>query len=481
MNMNGQLDLIRQRINHLIREWDIAGVAVGIIKNGECVLAEGFGYRDIENRLAVHADTLFSIGSTTKAFTTMAVSLLVEEGKLNWDTPVKHYLRNFRMYDPVATERATLRDLACHRTGLERHDLVFYYGFAKLRSELANVVAALQPSAEFRSKWQYQNLMYGILGAVVEEVTGHTWERFVQERIFNELGMSRSHLSSIESRRDKNHALPYNKIGDERRIVPFPEIGALGPAGAIHSTVSDLVRWVQLHLSNGMVGDSRFVSKGLLSEMISPQMVMPAYPSSDTPMASYGLGWEIHAYRGHRLIQHGGGIDGFICNIGFLPDNEIGVVVLSNQTPDPVPYLVFRTIVDEMLHLEPMDWDPIFRAQKENMEEHFAQLSQIKVPQVPNAPMSQSIDAYCGSFRHEAYGDLTITVQGGRLQFQFNRFTCLMDHFHYDTFILPLQLMGISVRQLLTFKLGEDGQINGIRVRLEPDPSSPLLEFFRVS
>ena len=272
--INDQLKWFGRFVRRSMKDWDIPGAAVGIVKGGRTIYTKGFSLRDVNHDLPVTENTLFGIASCTKAFTATAIGILVDEGKLAWDKPVREYLPEFKMYDPVATEQATLRDLLTHRTGLPRHDMVWSDPSAT-REELLKRLGHLMPSKDFRSVYQYNSLMYMAAGAVLEKVTGQTWEQFVKERILFPVGMNDSRFWTDDFSKEDNLALGY--LNTERGIRPAPRYAgshnmpyAIAPAGSIVSNVGDMCRWLQLQMRAGKIRGNVIVSERNLSEIHTP-------------------------------------------------------------------------------------------------------------------------------------------------------------------------------------------------------------------
>lgn len=254
--------------------WNVPGLAIAIVKDDEVIYSGGFGHRNIEGNLPVTPNTIFAIGSSTKAFTALGLGILVDDGKLDLDKPVHEYLPDFRLYNRFATEKMTPRDLVTHRSGLPRHDLM-WYGSGFTSEEMYKRLRYLQPSKDFRETWQYQNLMYMTAGYLIEQISGNAWEDFTRERIFTPLGMERSNFSVDVSARASDHARPYRlndeKVPDE---IPFRNISEIGPAGSINSSVAEMANWVKLNLSGGQFDDTTVVSSSVLQDMHTPHMVL---------------------------------------------------------------------------------------------------------------------------------------------------------------------------------------------------------------
>ncbi|KAB8330820.1 beta-lactamase family protein [Scytonema tolypothrichoides VB-61278] len=233
-------------INKTIQEWKVPGLAIAIIKDSQIIFCEGFGLRDVENNLKVTQKTLFAVASCTKAFTTMAMGILADRGKLDWDKPVRNYLPTFKLYDSYATEHMTPRDLVTHRSGLPRHDFA-WYGSVFTRQEIFERLQYLQPTQELRTTFQYQNLMYMTAGYLVGEIAQSSWEDFVQQEIFNPLGIKNSHFAVFKSQKSDDFAFPYKQKDEEVNKIPFRNMDTIGPAGSMNSNITDMAQWLLLH------------------------------------------------------------------------------------------------------------------------------------------------------------------------------------------------------------------------------------------
>ena len=466
------LDGLDEFIEGLLEEWEVPGLAIAVVKDGEVIYSEGFGLRDVEQGLPVTPRTLFAIGSTTKAFTVMAMGMLVDEGKLAWDTPVIDYMPDFRLYDEYATAHMTPRDLVCHRSGLPRHDLM-WYGSPLSRRELYERLRYLEPSEGFREVWQYQNLMFMTAGYLVGQVADTSWEELVRERIFEPLGMSDSNFSVTDSQETDDFALPYGESDDELELVPFRNIDDIGPAGSINSNVEEMARWIMLHLNEGMVGETRLVVENTLAEMHMPQMAIrqPAR-YAETPLSCYSLGWFITPYRGHHMLQHGGGIDGFVTLVSFMPFDNIGVVVLTNEAPNPLPLIVTFNVYDRLLGLDSVDWNGRFREEIEEAEEEEDEGEEEADPNRQAGTMpSHTLADYAGEFEHPGYGLMSVTLEDDVLSVHYNGGDVELEHYHYDVF----RITGDEFEDIrITFGMNESGDIETASVPLQ-EGVSPIV------
>jgi CubicO group peptidase (beta-lactamase class C family) len=459
--LNGLPKFIEEQMS----KWKIPGVAVAVVKDGEIMMMQGFGYRDLETREPVTPRTLFSIGSTTKAFTSLALGILVDDGKMEWDKPVREYMPDFTLKDEFATLHATPRDLVTHRTGLPRHDLVWYASELR-REELYHRLRFLEPSAELREIMQYNNLVYMTAGVLIGKVSGKTWEKFVSERIFEPLGMQRSFFDGPPEG-DSDFASPYHLTDGEPKKVPFYRGWAVGPAGSIYASVEDMTKWLLLHLSGGKVGDKRIVSEGTLREMHKPQVVMEYGASEEIPLATYGMGWVVQTYRGQMYVWHNGSIDGFYAFIGFLPYKKLGVVILTNMDEIGVlPEILSRRVFDRALGLDEIDWSARMTEQRKKALEarEKANVSSGAGRREGTSP-SHPLADYAGTFSHPAYQEVKIELNDGKLLAHIRGLAGELKHFHYDVFSLKL---GEFPEIRVTFEMNPNGDIVSLSMPLQP-------------
>ncbi len=454
-----------------LAEWRVPGAAIAVVKDGAVIYARGFGLRDVARGLEATPRTTFAIASATKAFTTLALAILVDEGLLDWDRPVRAYLPSFALYDPVATERLTPRDLVTHRSGLPAHDLM-PFNSPYSRREIVARLRCLPPSRDMRSAWQYQNLTYIAAGYLIEHLTGLTWERFVAERIFGPLSMEHSTLSVEDLIGASDRALPYGMGPAGVAEVPASDLTAIGPAGAINSTVEDMARWLLLHLGDGRHGDRRIVSAGRLADLHAPQMVMEYGDKLSTlydeaPYSSYGMGWFVQPYRGHDMLHHGGNIDGFSAMAALLPRKSIGVVVLSNLSDNPAPLLLTLDVVDRLLGLELAPWAVRARDAASDAARAAERAGDLrKEDQVGGTAASHDLDAYAGDYEHPGYGVMSILRDGAALTATYNGEVFALPHYHYDVF----ELVGgpFASPPRVVFSTDHTGAVESLSVPFEP-------------
>jgi CubicO group peptidase (beta-lactamase class C family) len=424
-------------VDKMIVDWHVPGLAIAVVKGGQVVYEKGFGFRDREQRQPVTPATLFAIGSATKAFTTFTLGTLVDEGKLDWDKPVRTFLPGFQMYDPSTTAMITPRDLVTHRSGLPRHDLLWYNNHTLSHKDMVERLRYLEPNEQLRAKWQYNNLMFLTAGYLAEYVTGKSWEDNVRERIFIPLGMTHSNFSVIDSQQTGDFALPYrpDKVDPDKIIpIPFRDITNIGPAGSINSSVDDMAKWVAVHLSGGMAGDRQLIGANTLADLHAPHMIIDA-PSErpEISQASYGMGWFVDTYRGHPRVEHGGNIDGFSALVVLMPKDDLGMVILTNLDATGVPERLTRHTLDRLLKLDPIDWnaEALVRRDKGKEADKEAKAKKNSVRKPGTKPAHQLAE-YAGDYENPGYGPLKVAVAGDHLELTYNGITAPLEHWHYE-------------------------------------------------
>jgi CubicO group peptidase (beta-lactamase class C family) len=417
--------------------------------------------------LPVTERTLFAIGSCTKAFTTASLALLVDEGKIDWDTPVRTYLSDFALRDPFASERITPRDLVTHRSGLPRHDAL-WYGSPLSRAELVERLRSLQPNADFRTRWQYQNLMYLTAGYLAGRVAGREWEAFVQERLLDPLGMASVNFSVDRSQEADDAALPYQDLHGTVRRMAFRNLDAIAPAGSINASVADMAPWLLLHLNRGKHGEARILSETQIDEMHTPQMVMPDDRRfAEVTLPTYALGWFVESYKGRTIVSHGGNIDGFSALVSFLPGEGVGVVALTNLSGNPLPEIVAYSIYDRLLGLPATPWNDRLLKLRDEVEAAGEQSKRKgEADRVANAKPSHPLADYAGEYADVGYGALAIEQDGDALTLRYNAFAGPLRHRHYDTFEFVWEQQ--DERFPCTFATDAAGRVASVAIPFEP-------------
>jgi CubicO group peptidase (beta-lactamase class C family) len=351
------LDGFDDAVTKAMKLHSVPGLGVAIVKDGKVVLAKGYGLRTVGKEDAVTADTLFAIGSVSKSFTAAAAAMYVDAGKLKWDDRIEDHVPAFEMRDRYLTTEIRLRDTLSHRTGLDRHDMV-WYGSTFTTPQLLGKLKEMKPAYSFRTNFVYNNLMFMVAGEAVAKAAGKPWDEVVQEKLFSPLGMTTANTSPKKHPKGGDVASPHERQKKGRPLpVPWLNLDAVGAAGSINASAADMAKYVQFQLSRGKAGDKRLVKADVFREMHKPQMLVPKGAglgglfNGDAKSSSYGLGWFLTDYHGRTLVEHGGNVDGMTAQVGFLPDENLGVVFLANLGQSALPAALMFDTFDRYLGL----------------------------------------------------------------------------------------------------------------------------------
>ena len=453
-------------IDSAMKEWKVPGAAVAIVRDQSVVYMKGFGVRELGKNDPVTPDTLFDIGSCTKAFTSAAIAILVDQGKMQWDGKVNEYIPFFHLRDPLADENVTVRDLLTHRTGVPGTDLLWYVFPEASREQLIRRLAYAAPNVGFRTKFQYQNMMYVVAGYAVGEVTHSTWDDFVRTSIFQPLGMNASDTSSVDAEKSPDHASPHEENPDGSvKVIPWHNIDNAGPAGSINSSARDMAKWMTLQLNHGKYDGKQLITEKNMREMQAPQMVIdsggeiPTVFFPDSTQLSYGLGWFVQQYRGHQLILHAGDIDGFSTMVVLIPEIHTAYFVVINLGSFYRQVLSYQ-IADRLLNLPDAGWDAHFKKLEADLKaEEKEQGDAWESKRTPATHPSRELSAYVGTYQNALYGDAEVVMENQKLSLRFHSIKSDLDHFQYDTFVVKF---GEKTR--LSFCLDKDGTVAAFTV-----------------
>jgi CubicO group peptidase (beta-lactamase class C family) len=427
-------------VNRVLKDNHAAGCAIAIVDHNKVILTRGFGYKDFGQKSPVSENTLFAIGSCSKAFTASLLGMLVKEGKLDLDKPVHDYLPELKFYNEYLTNHVTPRDMMCHRTGLPRHDYS-WYGSRTTRDSLLYRVRFLEPSAELRQKWQYNNFMFLAQGILAEKLYGKKWETLVKEKIFTPLGMNSSNFSVSDMQKETDFSYGYREHKDSVVKMDYMNIDPIGPAGSINSNARDMSKWLITWVNGGKFEGNEIIPASYVAEAISSQMAIgPAVPTKEVPdvsFANYGFAWTLINYRSHYRVEHGGNIDGFSASTCFFPLDSVGIVVLTNQNSSAVPAIIRNTIIDKLLGLPYRDWN---KMQKDAVEKN-KQAAKLKqnadsLNRKPNTKPSHGLVDYTGTYNNPGYGNMDVIVRHDTLFVHYNSTAAktYLEHYHYDIF-----------------------------------------------
>ncbi len=451
--------------------WKVPAVSVAIVRNDSIVYAKGYGVREVGKTTPVDERTLFAIGSSSKAFTAAAVAMLVDSGKVRLDAPATAYLPGFQLRDNYASREISVRDLLSHRSGLARGELI-WYGSDNDRDEILRRVRFLEPSWSFRSQFGYQNIMYLAAGQVVARVANQSWDDFIKQRLLQPLGMTSSSTSITALRGVDNVASPHAEVNDTVRAIPYRNIDNIAPAGSINSNAIDMAQWVRLQLGGGKYAGKQLISKRMVDEMHTAQMVIRRDGGMGTmnPSAhlmSYGLGWFLSDYEGRYLVQHGGNIDGMTALVAMLPEEKYGVVILSNMNGSNLPTALMLRLFDAHLERPAKDWSAQMRQRVDSMRTVALAAQQRQGdPRVPNTKPSLALSAYAGTYADSAYGTLRVTESSGALSLTYgSTWKGPLEHYHFDTFRMRLDTPVLPPVPV-NFRIDAAGKVDEVRLDL---------------
>jgi CubicO group peptidase (beta-lactamase class C family) len=457
-------------VTKVLKDWHAPGVSIAVVEKGKVIYTGGFGYRDLEKKLPVTENTQFAIGSCTKAFTASILGMLVTEGKVDLDKPVRNYLPELKFQNEYTNDHATLRDMMCHRTGLPRHDLSWYASWAT-RNEFLQRIQYMEPSAELRERFQYNNFMYMAQGVVIEKLTGKSWEENMKEKILKPLGMDNTNLSTIDMEKSADHSLAFTTKDSVIKAIPYRNIDAMGPAGSVNSCAKDMAKWLITWVNCGKYNGKEIIPSSYVTQAMTTQMAtgggLPGTENTDVHTSGYGLAWGISSYRGHYRVEHGGGIDGFITSTGFFPSDSIGIFVVSNHGS---PVTVIRNfIADRMLKLPYRNWNQSqMEAAKKAKDLEKSQVKNDSLGRKFNTKPSHDLADYTGIYSSKAYGTIEIMLKDGNLVSKFNSIDIKFEHFHYDQFkALPLDPTLEDQSFKVSFHSDDKGNIGKLSIPFE--------------
>src|SRR5437764_286022 len=429
-----------------LKDWNTPGVGVGIVVGNKLVFVKGYGYRDYEKKLPFTARTLQPIASNSKLFTAVAAGMLVEEGKLTWDKPMRHSVPEIVFYNDQLNNNVTLHDMLSHRTGVTRHDLIWFKS-PFTRKELFERLKYLEPQEPMRETFLYNNLMFAAAGQVIEMKSGKRWEDFVRERIFTPLGMSTTCYTIADMLKQPDYGVPFREKRDSFELYKIPyyeDTEGVAPAGAIISNIDELSHWLIALMNEGKYNGKQVLPASVLKATLQPAIALPnaageALGYWEILNSAYGMGRQTASYRGRLLTFHGGDLPGFHSQISFMPNDKIGVIVLV-QTDHSAPLynIISYNVYERLLGMDQTPWSQRQLQQRlANKKAATESRTKAGADRVANTKPSHALGDYAGEYENSAYGILKIGLQGDQLQFGFHDFHFPMSHFHYDRFDTP--------------------------------------------
>lgn len=474
---------LEKRIQQVMELSNCPGMSVAVVEKGKVIYAKGFGFKDYENKKPVTANTLFAIGSCTKAFTGVLSGQLEEEGKLDLDeSPIK-YLPELSFYNSEMNEMIRMRDLLSHSTGLPRHDISWYMFPTESRDTLVARIQYQEPTLGVREEFQYNNFMYMLVGAVSEKVNEKNWEESIREKIFEPLEMTQTNMSIAELEKSEDYAFGYGVKADKTIYKDdYYHIRGMAPAGCINSSANDMGKWMVSWINGGKYQGEQVIPEKYASSAIGSQSISSRITAGgthpDLHFSNYGFGWALSSYRGHYRVGHGGNINGFTASSSFFPTDSIGIVVLVNQNYSGVTSIVRNIIADKMLDLKSGKWDERLIKQSKTKKEETKEDEEEgeKTETVSNriygTQHSHDLEAYTGKFNHPGYGTLYVVLKNDSLIAQLPERKWWLKHNHYDVFEpFEMDKDGIDTTQnggmVFNFKTNNSGEIDGFTLNVE--------------
>ncbi len=455
-------------IARALKTFHAPGCAVAVVYKKAVIFSKGYGVKNMETKAPVDVNTIFAIGSCTKAFTAALTGSLAAAGKLNIDQPVTRILPGLQFKDDALNNGVTLRDMMCHRTGLPRHDMAWVSNSTTPRDSLLYRIRFFEASAGLRERWQYNNFMYMAQGVIAEKLTGKSWEDNISEKFLTPLGMQQTTTAISGLISGTNAALPYMYYTKDSSIkkVPYLKLDNMGPAGSINSTVMDMSRWIMAWINSGKYADKEIIPVAHHQAAMTPQVSAGGAPDPKTPdvfFNDYGFGWSMASYKGHYRVEHGGNVTGYSASVCFMPTDSIGIVVLTNQNGSVIPSVVRNSILDRLLHLQRTDWTGFLQAARAKAAAAAKTKMAADSASAKVLPPIHPHTALTGTYINEGYGALEVLLQKDSLRLLFNGnlfvlkhktcniYTATGDEAITDGEVLPVM-----------FRYNSDGEVNEV-------------------
>lgn len=477
---------LEQDVTRTMKAFDVPGIAIAVVKDGQVIAARGFGVRKLGEPAKVDGKTLFEIASNSKAFTAAALAMLVDEGKLKWDDPVVKHLPDFQMYDAYVTREMTVRDLLTHRSGLGlgAGDLLWWPTTNFSTDEIIEKLRYIRPATSFRSSYAYDNLLYIVAGKIIAQKSGKSWGDTVRERILTPVGMSTTTTSLAENEGNPNASNAHSKIKDKISAVKsMPVANAVGAVG-INTNAEDIAKWMQVLLDGGRVAGAkgadgkelRLWSEAQSREMWTAQTPMkintPKGPLASTKpnFYAYGLGFQLRDYKGQLVAMHGGALQGFYSRVLLVPESKLGIAILTNaESGGALSALQYRLMDQYMTGSTPTDWIKLVAdVEEEAHAKELARLKSASTTRASTAKPSLALSAYEGQYEDPWYGIMNVKRNGNKLVMSFSKtpdLTGEMEHFQHDTFIVRWKERNFNADAYATFSLDHDGSIDHVKMK----------------
>jgi CubicO group peptidase (beta-lactamase class C family) len=491
---------IDRLVEKTMKTFNVPGIAVGVVKDGKLIHARGYGVRSLNTHLPVDENTLFGIASNSKAFTAAALGILVDEGKLNWNDRVIDYIPEFRLYNYYVTEAFTIKDLLTHRSGmgLGAGDLMIWPDSGTFSTkEMIYNLRFLKPVSDFRTKYDYDNLLYVVAGEVVARISGMSWEEFIETWIMQPLGMNSS-AASFSRLKDKSNVIDAHAVVNNRiSVVPHDFAEWADPAGGIWSNITDLAKWTIMHMDSAKYGENKdkyLLSNEVHEEMWTPQTIIPVRGITpyNSHFSSYGLGWRLMDVKGYKQVSHTGGLAGMVTQITLIPELKLGIIVLTNQESSAAFTAITNTIKDSYLGMPSVDRVKEYYEQdlsnKEQSGKFVKEVWRAVDSTKLQVPASSIANAYVGTYADPWFGKVVISLKQNRLWFSSQKSPQLAGEMFYyrgNAFVVKWNNRSLGADAFAIFTLDMNGLASGFKMKaVSPDTDFSFdfqdLDFVRV-
>lgn len=470
---------IDRHVEAVQRAFEVPGLSVAIVKDGKIVLTRGYGLVKMKKPTQVNERTLFPIASNTKGVTAAALGILVDRGDLEWDQPVIDHLPAFQLSNPYVTREITVRDLLVHRSGLSlgAGDLLFWPPTSLTRKEIVQKLRYVPLTSSFRSRYAYDNVLYPVAGELIEAVSGMTWEDFLTQHIFKKVGMNRTRPNSEQAYRLRNRATPHARVDGKIQIVQPFDIDNVAPAGGIHSSAKEMAKWIKLLLNQGKLDDgTTLISKETMRELwtlVTPIPIgtqPPSLAALQSNFLGYALGFAVRDYRGHKMVTHTGGLPGFLSQVTMLPEQKLGVVVLTNQESGYAFRSITHWVLDQYLKVSDTDWLAAFKKSERDAQNRLKLTeARIETSRDTSSKPSLPLQQYANTYSDPWYGNIQISlIKKDHLALEFSHTEMLkgkLEHWQHDTFIVRWNQRELRADAYITFALNPEGTINHAKMK----------------
>jgi CubicO group peptidase (beta-lactamase class C family) len=465
-------DSLDSYINRALTNWRVPGAAVCIVKDGKIVLMKGYGIKELGLMSKVDENTLFMIGSNTKAFTATALAMLQADKKLSLDEKVTKYIPEFKLDNKAAGELAIVKDLLCHRLGFRTFQGDFtFYNTNLARYEVIDRLGKMKATYPFRTTWGYTNAAFLTAGEIIPRVIGKPWEVYLKESIFAPLGMGNTLALSADMPKALNRTVPHTLVDNRLTAIPYALIDGLAPAGSISSSVNDLSKWVMALLNDGKVGNRQVIASAAIQATRQPQDIVGSvkHLNGETNYELYGLGWQIQDYSNHRIFMHTGGVNGYLTSVTLVPQDKLGIIVLTNTDQNELYDALRWEIMDAYFKQKFRNYSEVYLSQYKAAATRQLVTDRKLRDTVALAPKPKlSLGDYTGKYTNDFYGNMNITEgENGQLEMRFE---------HHPKMYAKLQALGGN-RFYVTFSdptLGKavfpfyvtNNKVTGVRVKV---------------